>query len=343
VWSLGKSGASARAQAKRGNRSKVCYAAKLITICSKEANIMSTQTLAITSFIYVFLLLSVSGFLLPPIRHLFKATEEEEQERKRRNKETMKKNCVVLDNLGAFYQKCLFILVIFRFILLFFLPIWLAAKLLGLEFASNQLLTLTVMGGSIVAFLALEFPNVMKAHLRVTLVAKVVDEKDFKKDQEVLDSFRSSEIWLEKGKLTLVAVAVYNLGFSTYKAPAVLIYFGKGFEIVPCDDKFEKRYEGVDFHKKFSIQKRHGGAAFSPDDIRFHSFPPQEVLVFQIFVRLIGDTDRSYVTVQFSSEGSWGMTTIKRPFKIGNQQNTKQSVISRIRSKVDELRSYGDW
>ena len=112
--------------------------------------------------------------------------------------------------------------------------------------------------------------------------------------------------------MTLLRTAIYNLGFSTYKNGMVLIYFGGEFDIIPCD---EKTYNELDFNKKFTIQTKHGGVAFTPKE-NFQSIPPQEVFIFPVLLRVPNIAKNGNIKIIFSSENSWGMKEILIPFEI---------------------------
>ena len=132
----------------------------------------------------------------------------------------------------------------------------------------------------------------MKAHVLVT----------FKIDDKVYDS----PIFFKSGKETYVEGRVYNLGFSNYKNFVVIFYFGEDFKIIPHDDP---KYRDLDFKKKFSIQKIHGGALFSPKD-NFLSIPPQEVFIFPMYIKIPRKEKKGEMHIDFYSENTWGMTVI---------------------------------
>jgi hypothetical protein len=96
------------------------------------------------------------------------------------------------------------------------------------------------------------------------------------------------------------------------KSALIEIYFGDGFEVVPCGDE---RYKGLDFFKSFSIQKTHCGVVFTPKD-NFQTIPPQEMLIFQTVLRKPKNMQTSEVIIQFSSENSWGMRKVKVPIRV---------------------------
>jgi hypothetical protein len=102
------------------------------------------------------------------------------------------------------------------------------------------------------------------------------------------------------------------LGFSTLKNALVVIYFGDGFDVLPSDDP---EYKRLDFPRRFSIQKTNCGIKFTPNE-NFQTVPPQEVLVFQIKIRKSQKIQRREITIQFSSETSWGIKEIKAPIEI---------------------------
>ena len=65
----------------------------------------------------------------------------------------------------------------------------------------------------------------------------------------------------------------------------------------------------LDLKKKFSIQKIHGGAFFSPKD-NFLTIPPQEVSIFPMYVKIPKRQKKGRMHIEFYSENSWGMTNI---------------------------------
>lgn len=195
------------------------------------------------------------------------------------------------------YEDNLHIAVIFRQILLFLAPLAFSTALLGIDFSSKQLLTLFVLGLSITVFWVVQLPMLTKANILVTFG---VDEREY-----------APKIVFNEGE-HLVNTRIHNLGFSTLKNSTVEIYFGDGFEVVPCSDP---RYAGLDFAKRFTIQKVHSGILFAPND-NFQTLPPQEVFIFPCIIQVLKAKQKGRVTIQFFSENSWGMTVIKAPIEI---------------------------
>lgn len=192
------------------------------------------------------------------------------------------------------YEKYLHGLVIIRQVLLFLAPIGILS-IIDFSIVLEYLPGLILLGLSITVFVSIQLPLLMKAHIHV----------NFKIDDKVYDSTISFK---PREEPTLVEARVYNLGFSTYKNFVVIFYFGGDFKIVPHTDP---RYEDLEFHfkKKFSIQKIHGGALFSPKD-NFLSIPPQEVFVFPMYVRIPKKEKKGKMHINFYSENTWGMTVI---------------------------------
>lgn len=212
-----------------------------------------------------------------------------------------------------FYEKNLQFFVLFRQILLFFLPLALGAIVLG-DNVSSQFSSLFVLGLSLNVFWVVQLPLLAKANLHITFASKPLDENSIN-DNSPNEEYRD---WLEidPSKENCVACAIYNLGFHTYKNALVLLYFGKEIEIIPCnDDKLKDRLDKLDFNKKYRVQKRHGGAAFNPKD-NYLTIPPKEVFIFPIFVRVKETPIREKVTIEFSSETSWGKTVTEIPMKL---------------------------
>ena len=203
----------------------------------------------------------------------------------------------------GYYRENLHKFVLFRQILLFFLPLALSLVIFGVSFVYEQLFSLIILGLSINVFWVIQLPLLTKAQLSV----------DFSVDQ--VDKFSSGLTLIPKIK-QVVYVRLYNLGFSSLKNGTVLIYFGEQFKtskctIVPCDDH---EYDKLDFKKCFSIQKVHAGVLFTPKD-NFLTIPPQEWFVFPVVVDIPQCKLDSKVKVQFYSENSWGVTEHIAPIK----------------------------
>jgi hypothetical protein len=190
------------------------------------------------------------------------------------------------------YEDNLHILVMSRQILLFFLPLMLSVTFLGAVFTLEQLLPLLVLGLTINIFWIIQLPLLTKAQLFI----------DFSVGD--LDHFNSN-LLLKPSNERLIYTRIYNMGFSTLKNATVLIYFGNDFEIIPCTDA---KYKGLDFEKKFTIQKQHSGAIFTPKD-NFQTLVPQEWFLFPVIIKTPKELlDNSKFTIQFYSENSWGLT-----------------------------------
>jgi hypothetical protein len=201
------------------------------------------------------------------------------------------------------YERNLHSLVLFRQILLFFLPLMLSVAVFGVSFVSDQLLSLVVLGLSINVFWVVQLPLLTKAQLSV----------DFSVDQ--ITDFDSSIMLVPRTK-QVIYLRIYNLGFSTLKNGTVLMYLGDQFEkstcrIIPSDDP---EYDKLDFKKSFRIQKTHAGVSFSPKE-NFLTMPPQEWFVFPVIVEISHCELDSKVEVEFYSENSWGVTKYHAPIK----------------------------
>jgi len=197
--------------------------------------------------------------------------------------------------------------VLFRQILVFLFPSIVAIALVEAQVlpisALNQFPTLIALGLSIIIFWVVELPLLMKADIIVTFG---VDDGN-----DIAEAGYINKIVLDVEKENIVNIRVHNLGFSTLKNAMIEIYFGDGFEVVPWD---YKRYKRLDFNKKFSIQKTHCGVVFTPND-NFQTIPPQEILVFQTIMRKPKNMQKGEVTIQFSSENSWGLKKTKAPIE----------------------------
>jgi len=201
------------------------------------------------------------------------------------------------------YEQNLHSLVLFRQILLFFLPLMLSVAIFGVSFAFDQLLSLVVLGLSINVFWVIQLPLLTKAHLSV----------DFSVDQ--ITDFDTGIKLVPKAK-HVIYMRIYNLGFSTLKNGTILMYLGDQFEknncrIIPNNDP---AYDKLDFKKSFRIQKAHAGVSFTPND-NFITIPPQEWFVFPVIVEISECELDSEVEVEFYSENSWGVTKYHAPIK----------------------------
>jgi hypothetical protein len=154
-----------------------------------------------------------------------------------------------------------------------------------------------------------------KANLHVTCVSKPLDENPLNDELRNEEQYGDNLV-IYPQKVNRVVFATYNLGFHTYKNALVILYFGEEFEVIPCDDfEFKDRLHNLDFCKIYSVQKKHGGAAFNPKD-NYLTIPPKEVFLFPVFVRVKRKPIREFVTLEFSSETSWGKTVMKIPMKL---------------------------
>lgn len=225
-----------------------------------------------------------------------------------------------------FYESNLHLFVLIRQILLFFLPLAIGVMVLG-DSVSSQFSSLFVLGLSLNVFWAVQLPLLAKANLHVTFIAKPLDENPFN-DDLTNDEIYGDTILINPEKVNRIVCAIYNLGFHTYKNALVILYFGEEFEIITCDDsKFKDRLNRLDFYKAYSVQKKHGGAAFNPKD-NYLTIPPKEVFLFPVFVRVKKKPIREFVTIEFSSETSWGKTVIKIPMKLEESPSSGMSTVS---------------
>lgn len=175
---------------------------------------------------------------------------------------------------------------------------------LGTSFTTAQLATLVALGLSITVFWIVELPLLTKAKIFITFGVddgNAIDEKDY-----------IDKIVLNPEKKNVINTRVQNLGSSTLKNATIAIYFGEGFEVVPCKDP---KYTHLDFPKKFSIQKHKGGVVFSPND-NFQTISPLMTFVFQTIVRAPKNMQSGKVTIYFSSENSWGAKEITADIEI---------------------------
>jgi len=201
--------------------------------------------------------------------------------------------------IADFYETHLHLLVLVRQILLLLIPTAVVMVLpTAVSILSKHFLSLIVSGLSILIFVSIQLPLLMKAHILIT----------FKIDGEE----QSSRINFRSGKTTYVESGIHNLGFSTYKNFTIVFYFGGDFEILPYDDPL---YTALDFKKKFHVQRRHGGILFNPKD-NFLTIPPQEVFVFPMWVKVPNKEKEGKMEILFFSENTWGMNRITRQISV---------------------------
>lgn len=149
-----------------------------------------------------------------------------------------------------------------------------------------------VLGLSILIFVSTQIPLLMKAHL---LINFTVDGKG-----------SGSRINFRSGETHTVEVLIRNFGFSTYKNFVAKIYFGPDFKIIPYN---HSKYKDLDFKKEFSIQKKHGGAMFTPKET-FLTIPPQEVYIFPLIIKAPDEGKEYRLHIEFNAENTWGMNVI---------------------------------
>ena len=76
----------------------------------------------------------------------------------------------------------------------------------------------------------------------------------------------------------------------------------KQFKILP---NTYRGYKDLDFRKEFSIQERHGGIMFTPNE-NFLTIPPQEVYVFPMYVKTPKEEkDKQKRTIIYANKEAW--------------------------------------
>lgn len=193
--------------------------------------------------------------------------------------------------LKSAYKKNMHFVVILLQILFFLAPFFVSVIVFGEQAVADQLTPLFALGLSIVVFWVAVLPQLTKAQIFV----------DFRVDN--LGTFKP-QIILSANSEHLIVTRIYNTGFSTLKNAMVLLYFGKGFEIVPFSDF---KYRGLDFEKEFTIQKENCGALLAPMK-NYQTIPPQEWFLFPLIVKTPSVESNHEITLQFGSETSWGLT-----------------------------------
>jgi hypothetical protein len=188
------------------------------------------------------------------------------------------------------YETHLHKLVLGRQILLFLLP----TAVLMVSTRLEHLFSSIVLGLSILIFVSIQLPLLMKAHIHITFN---------------IDGKWTRRISLRPEQTHKVEVAIQNLGFSTYKNFVAKFYYGKEFKILPNN---YRGYKDLDFGKEFSVQKRHGGVMFTPKE-NFLTIPPQEVYIFPMYVKAPKEEREYKLKIEFNAENTWGMNEIFMP------------------------------
>lgn len=244
-------------------------------------------------------------FLSPPIR--------------RRLNESSERHERYLHFIADRYEGCLHALVVLRLVFLSLAPFMFSLFVFRFNATINQLLTLVFMGVSIVAFWVVELPLLTKASIEVTFATALSNDINLN-NQIYKRKFWSSEAAFEPEKEHFLVVRVYNLGFHTYENATVTIYLGTEFNIIPNDEKHDSTYAKIDFLKPFKIQKSYNGVRFTPSDDNFQSIPPKGCLLFPILLispkHAPNKDENAKIETQFTSDNSWGMTQILKPYKI---------------------------
>ena len=160
------------------------------------------------------------------------------------------------------YESNLHYVIICRQIMLFLSPFFIVYYFWRQSLALEFFVGLIALGLTINIFWVVQVPQLTKANLYI----------DFSVD--CINKFKP-KLWLKPDTEYTIYTRVYNLGFHTLKNALVLKYFKKGFEVIPDGEK----YEDVDFHKEFSVQKCNYGASFPPNK-NYQTIPPQEWFIF---------------------------------------------------------------
>lgn len=201
-----------------------------------------------------------------------------------------------------FYEKYLHQIYLCRFIFMFFFPSAVVILFFGVEVTSKQFLNLLVMGLALVTFASIEHPLLTKPNVFITMLP--TEKKSYREEHEF-------SICVRAGEEKLLMFRVVNLGFHTIKNCTAIFYFHDGSK--PLEDP--RLYNQVDFKKIFSIQRKNKGILFSPLN-NFISIPPQEVVVFPVWIKASDAKGKGDVEVQIYSESTWGMSSIKIPIRV---------------------------
>ena len=185
---------------------------------------------------------------------------------------------------------------------MFSFPFAITLLFFGVETTSVHFLNLLVMGLALVTFASIEYPFLTKPNVFVSVLPS--ENKSYQEEHDL-------SICAKAGEEKLLMFRVVNLGFHIIKNFTAIFTFPSGFELL----KDSGLYNGVDFKKSFSIQRKNNAVFFSPSK-NFLSFPPQEVTVFPVWVKVYDKKGKGDVEILVHSETTWGMSSTKIPITV---------------------------
>lgn len=200
--------------------------------------------------------------------------------------------------------------VIFMFSDLFFLfllPISIAIAIrINIQ---DNLLNLIAIGFAMMTFSAVELPSLTKPHVFISVLSE--DEKEITSLTECKEV--EMQLTAKVGVQRVIMFRAANLCMHTLKDCTFIFNFPKGyFSLLPFDDP---AYEHLDFKKEFTIQKRNNACLFTPKN-NFNTISPSDCLIFPIIVKpLISSEKKLEVTVEVSSQSTWGSSQYGFPIK----------------------------
>lgn len=218
-----------------------------------------------------------------------------------------------LRNIGNFFENGLRAFYILRLLVSFFLPLSIGL-IFVINLDSNLILSLFVMGLTLVAFSVVELPSLTKPRVFASLIEDCNSKKFMCRYQEG-KSCKYRERRLEfsiKEKELPLSFRIQNLNFHTLKNCTIWITFPDNLR--PKDFKTLKN---MDFSKKYSIQIRNNAVKFSPLD-SYLTMTPEDCLVLPLKVKVKTSIDilkTDEISIEIRSETTWGSYKFTFPVK----------------------------
>ena len=159
-------------------------------------------------------------------------------------------------------------------------------------FGKDRIIDGVVVAVALLAFIAFQFQRMTPPYFEATFLPS--EGKSYQDKPQFLVKARVSQ-------RILVFVHITNLGLTAFKNCVVSIVFPEGFTIVGD----LRLYKGVDFAKKFVIQKKNQCIQFLPND-NYMTFPPCNNLIFPIWIKTPKEAGKYKVKTTLSSESTWG-------------------------------------
>lgn len=178
-------------------------------------------------------------------------------------------------------------------LLFFYLQIAIAAPGMAYEyFGIDRILDGIVVAGLLLTFTAFQFQRMTPPYFEATFLPSLGDSYE-----DVPRSIVKANVDTK----ALLFVRITNLGLATFKDCVFSVVFPEGFEII----EDTRLYSGIDFEKKFSLQRKNRCIQFLPND-NYITFPPCNHLVFPIWVNTPKKTGKYKISCSLSSESAWG-------------------------------------